>query len=65
MLLLIRLVLHHLFFGFPPISIDIFLLSWYIHCVYCVDVTAWENLLKIPGHPPMGVGKGRLGALSV
>jgi hypothetical protein len=30
-----------------------------------MDVTAWENLLKIPGRPPMGVAKGRLGALSV
>jgi hypothetical protein len=31
-----------------------------------MDVTAWENLLKIPGRPPpMGVGKGWFGALSV
>jgi hypothetical protein len=30
-----------------------------------MDVTAWENLLKIPGCPPMGVARGRLGALSV
>jgi hypothetical protein len=48
------------------ISVDIFLLSCGIHCLYCMDVTARENLLKIPGrHPPMGVGKGQLDALSV
>jgi hypothetical protein len=45
---------------------DISLLSWSIHCIYYTDVTVLENILIIPGHPPpMGVGKGRLGTLSV
>ena len=32
----------------------------------CTDVTVLKNILIIPGRPPpMGVGKGRLGTLSV
>jgi hypothetical protein len=31
----------------------------------CADVTVLKNILIIPGRPPMGVGKGRLGTLSV
>jgi hypothetical protein len=32
----------------------------------CTDVTVLKNILIIPGVPsPMGVGKGRLGTLSV
>jgi hypothetical protein len=38
-------------------------LSWSIHCVYCTDVTVLKNILL--GVPPMGVGKGWLGTLSV
>jgi hypothetical protein len=53
-------------FGFPLILTDISFLSWGIHCVPCTDVTVLKNILKIPGRPPpMGVGKGRLGTLSV
>jgi hypothetical protein len=34
--------------------------------MYCTDVTVLENILIISGcPPPMGVGKGRLGTLSV
>jgi hypothetical protein len=40
-------------------------LSWSIYCVYCADVTVLENILIISGRPPMGVGKGRLGTLSI
>jgi hypothetical protein len=53
-------------FGFPLILVGISLLSWSIHCIYCTDVIVLENILIISGRlPPMGVGKGRLGMLSV
>jgi hypothetical protein len=31
----------------------------------CTDVTVLKNILIIHGRPPMAVGKGRLGTLSV
>ena len=53
-------------FGFPLTLVDISFLSRGIHCVPCTDVTVLKNILIIPGRPPpMGVGKGRLGTLSV
>jgi hypothetical protein len=33
--------------------------------MHCTDVTVLKNILIIPRRPPMGVGKGRLGTLSV
>jgi hypothetical protein len=48
------------------ISFDLFLLSQYIHCIYCMDMTCSENLLKISGYPPpMGVTNGHLDTQSV
>jgi hypothetical protein len=44
-------------FGFPLISSDL-LLSQYIHCVYYMDMTFSENLMKILGRPPNGCDQG-------
>jgi hypothetical protein len=54
-------------FGFPLILTDVSFLSCGIYRVPCTDVTVLKNILIIPGRPPppMGVGKGRLGTLSV
>jgi hypothetical protein len=40
-------------------------LSWYIHCVYFVDMTSSKNLRKFLATHSMGVPKGCLGMQSV
>ena len=66
LLLSVRFCTSPAIFGFPLILAGISLLSWSIHCIYYTDVTVLENILIISGRPPpMGVGKGWLGTLSV